>query len=335
MFKYAFQITTALGVLLLIGLVAWFDWNQILQAFLRAGWGAPIVIGLRLVAITLAGLAWGRLLPPSGRAGPIVYVRLRIVREGVNNLLPVGQIGGELIGARLLTFFGIGGSAAGASMLVDMLLQVTTLLLFAVLGLVALIIVGGETSAVEPIAASLAVAAPCIGAFFLLQRFGGFKLLDRLFARLAENPKWRVFGAIANLHEELQRLWRQRDRLAAAIGLHFAGWCVGVLEVYVALSFMGYPVPLTGAFVIESLGQCVKALGFAVPGALGVQEGGFVVLGALFGVPADAAIALSLVKRVPDILIGVPGLLIFRTLERRQLATAIIATPTPDAPRTD
>ena len=335
MFRYAFHIATGLGVLLLIGLVAWFDWDQVLQAFVRVGWGAPIIVGLRLVAISLAGLAWSRLLPLRGRAGPAVYVRLRIVREGFNNLLPVGQVGGELIGARLLTFFGVGGSASGASMLGDMLLQVATLFLFALLGLGAFILVDGEPSVVEPIAASLVVAAPCIGAFFLLQRFGGFKLLDRLLARIAEDPKWRIVGAMTNLNEELQRLWRRRGHLAAAIGLHLAGWFVGVFEVYVALSFIGYPVPLAGAFVIESLGQCVKALGFAVPGALGVQEGGFVVLGALFGVPAEAAIALSLVKRVPDILIGVPGLLMYRTLEHRQLATAIIATPVPDAPRTD
>jgi hypothetical protein len=57
----------------------------------------------------------------------------------------------------------------------------------------------------------------------------------------------------------------------------------------------------------------------AVPSALGVQEGGFTVLGALFGVPHEAALALSFVKRVPDLAIGLRGLLARYWLEMHQL----------------
>jgi hypothetical protein len=52
---------------------------------------------------------------------------------------------------------------------------------------------------------------------------------------------------------------------------------------------------------------------------LGVQEGGFTVLGALFGVPHEAALALSFVKRVPDLAIGSRGLLARYWLEMHQL----------------
>ena len=60
--------------------------------------------------------------------------------------------------------------------------------------------------------------------------------------------------------------------------------------------------------LIESLMHAVRGAAFAVPGALGAQEGGLIVLCAIFGVPPEAALALSLVKRLPDLVLGVPGL---------------------------
>jgi uncharacterized membrane protein YbhN (UPF0104 family) len=52
-----------------------------------------------------------------------------------------------------------------------------------------------------------------------------------------------------------------------------------------------------------------------VPGALGAQEGGLIVLCAIFGVPPEAALALSLVKRLPDLVLGVPGLIAWQAME--------------------
>ena len=88
---------------------------------------------------------------------------------------------------------------------------------------------------------------------------------------------------------------------------HLAAWIVGCLEVYVIFGFMGHPVTLAEALVIESIGQAVRGAAFAVPGAIGVQEGAFVLLCGGFGIPAEAALALSLIKRIADVAIGLPG----------------------------
>ena len=58
--------------------------------------------------------------------------------------------------------------------------------------------------------------------------------------------------------------------------------------------FLGRPFSVTDAFILESLSSGVRAAAFMVPGALGALEGGFVVFGALFGLPADMALAISL-----------------------------------------
>jgi hypothetical protein len=66
------------------------------------------------------------------------------------------------------------------------------------------------------------------------------------------------------------------------------------------------------AFVLESLGQAIRGAGFAIPGALGVQEGGYLLLAPLAGLAPDAALALSLAKRARELLLGLPGLLYLR-----------------------
>jgi hypothetical protein len=49
---------------------------------------------------------------------------LQWVREAIKVLLPVAQVGGDLIGGRLLSFRSVSGNLAGASILVDLLIQI-------------------------------------------------------------------------------------------------------------------------------------------------------------------------------------------------------------------
>ena len=48
---------------------------------------------------------------------------------------------------------------------------------------------------------------------------------------------------------------------------------------------------------------------FIVPAGMGVQEAGLIAFGALLGVSGPAAVALSLAKRMREILFGLPALL--------------------------
>jgi hypothetical protein len=45
----------------------------------------------------------------------------------------------------------------------------------------------------------------------------------------------------------------------------------------------------------------------------------FVVFGALFGLPANAALAISFSRRMRELAVGVPGLLVWQRLETHQL----------------
>ena len=108
---------------------------------------------------------------------------------------------------------------------------------------------------------------------------------------------------------------------------------LGTGEVWLAMHFLGHPVTLLEALVLESLVGAVRAAAFAVPGGLGVQEGGFIVLGSLLGVDATAALSLSLVKRVRELAFGLPGLLVWQLKEgRRLLRKRAQSNPPTDQP---
>ena len=65
--------------------------------------------------------------------------------------------------------------------------------------------------------------------------------------------------------------------------------------------------------------QAIRAAAFAIPGALGAQEGVLIAICAIFRSPAQAAIAISLIERVPDVVFGAPNLLGWQVLQGRAL----------------
>ena len=112
--------------------------------------------------------------------------------------------------------------------------------------------------------------------------------------------------------------YRRRFALALAAFLRFAGWVAGAGEIWLATHFLGKPLSPTDAFVLESLTSGIRGAAFMVPGALGALEGGLVVFGALLGLPADLALAISLTKRVRELALGLPGLAVWQWFEGRR-----------------
>lgn len=326
-------IAALIGIGLAAAITGYYGLEAVGSAFLAVGWGAAVVAMVRAIETAGAGVCWWFLFPREGRPSVRIFMLLRWVREAINSLLPVAQVGGELVGARLLTFYGPRGSLAGASVIVDLFLQPLTQFVFTLIGVTLLVLRTGDSEIVRWVLLGLAVMAPALTGFFLTQRLGGIRLLEKAFVYLSRNPKWAVLGGITSLHDCLQAIYRRRRGLAAAILLHFTIWFVGVLEVWFALRFMGHPVDYGTALIIESLAQAVRGAAFIVPGAIGVQEGGLVVLCAVFGIPAPMAIALSFVKRVPEIVLGIPGLLIWQGIEGRQLLRRSNLADIPVRPR--
>jgi putative membrane protein len=282
------------------------------------------VIAFHPVQMLFSSLAWQALLPPPPVPRLLAFIGLRWIREAVNNLLPVAQIGGEVGGARLLRQRGVPLGASGASVTVDLTMEMMTQIIFTLLGL-ALLIPGLHEPRVVPWAiGGIGLAVVIVVVFISAQRFGLFHLVERGLIRLAERGSaWSSLGEIAGLHRSITALYASPGRLAWACGYHMISWLLGGLEVMLALHLVGVSVDLREGLIIESLGQALRAVGFAIPASLGVQEGGYVLVCGVLGISPQAAIELSLLKRIREVALGVPALIVWQLVEARRLVDRV------------
>jgi putative membrane protein len=322
-----------IGIAACIGLTIWSGPYAVGHAVATVGWGIPLVIAMRAVTVAMAGIGWWLVFPLQLRPRLVTCVLLRFIREAGNVLLPLGQVGGDLIGAALLTFRGVAGPLAAASVIVDILIQAATQFLFALLGLLVLLALEADETLARIAAVGLVVAGLMLAGFYLAQGHIGQRALRWIGSRLAGDRNWRVLGTIDAVYRNLAMIYAARSRLLASAAVHMGAWLVGVTEVMIVLAFMGSPIGLAQALVIESLLHAIRGAAFAVPGALGAQEGGLVLLCAVFGIPPEQAIALSFARRTADLALGVPGLLGWQVLEWGRLKPVFsLAARRPHAP---
>ncbi len=112
-------------------------------------------------------------------------------------------------------------------------------------------------------------------------------------------------------------MYERRWDVAACFAWQLAGWMLGAGEIWLAFFFLGQHRTVFDAVVIEALIQAISSAAFIVPGALGVQEGGFILVCAALGIDATTALALATARRLRDVIIFFPGLIAWYWSEMR------------------
>jgi putative membrane protein len=226
--------------------------------------------------------------------------------------MPAGQIGGPLLMVRHLARREMPLADAAAAITVSTTLQTFAQILFALVGVTLL---GAQASHSQYAMRTSALIASGflavqVGGFYLIQRRGFFGKLMRTVTRFSRQRDWAQFmhQAVA-IDRAVQAIYCRRLAVALSFTWSLAGWFVGTGEVYLIALLIGVPLSWSESLLLESLGQAIRGAGFAIPGALGIQEGGYLLLAPLAGLPPSAALALSLAKRARELLLGLPGLL--------------------------
>jgi len=314
-------------VLLFIGLLASQGLPAVVATLALAGWGLLLVALFHLVPLALDAVAIRVLFAGGAVRGSMRDALLaRWVGESANSLMPAGQIGGPLLMARHLGRRVLPLQQAAAAITVSTTLQTFAQIAFALLGVALL---GAQASRISQhsLRASSLIASGLlalqVGGFYWMQRRGFFSKLMRTAARFSGKRDWSQWMSQAEaIDNEVQLTYGRGGPVTASFLLSLVGWLVGTGEVYLILLLIHHPVGWIDALLLESLGQAIRGAAFAVPGALGVQEGGYLLLAPLVGLPPDAALALSLGKRARELLLGVPGLL-YLHLSSRASAAAV------------
>jgi putative membrane protein len=321
----------SIGVLLFVGVLVSQDFPAIMATLSHAGWGLLLVALFHVLPLVLDAIAICVLFEPGSSRSPYRDSFLaRWVGESANSLMPAGQIGGPVLMARHLAQRGMRMEDAAAAITVSTTLQTFAQIAFALMGVILLGAQASHFSSGALRASALlasAFLAVQVGGFYLIQRRGLFSKLMRAVRRFSGKRDWSRWVTQAQAIDlAVESTYRRNGAVTTSFLFSVVGWIVGTGEVYLIALFLGTPVNWREALLLESLGQAIRGAGFAIPGALGVQEGGYLLLGPLAGLPPDAALALSLAKRARELLLGLPGLLYLR-FSSRSGAAAVGAAP--------
>jgi putative membrane protein len=304
------------GLALGTGVFVWLGAGHILTALLEIGWlGLVYVLAWQLGVFVMLGFAWWVLCP----SAPIrVIIWARLVREGGQTCLPFSEIAGLVFGARALMLSGVDFARAAASSIADVIAEGIGLAPFLLFGLFMLLTHNSAAAVTLPLA--IGVGALLLGG---IVAFGSRKYLAKLLrlgtAKLLKPWLKDAPQRASELQRTLEELLQHKRQLAAGSILHALCWCGGGGNVWIAYHLLGAKPTVVDALAIESILSGVLAVGLLVPAGLGVQELTYVGVGGLFGIPAHLSLALSLIRRARDILIGAPALLVWQGLEARRL----------------
>jgi putative membrane protein len=188
-------------------------------------------------------------------------------------------------------------------------------LLFTLFGLatMASFLLGEGGVSVRPIAFGGTAGLVAIMLLFML----GQRRLLAFARRLARRLLPMAATAIDEVDGELGRIYTCRGHIIASFLFNLAAWIGSASGAWILLHLMGTPLPFLWVLSIESLIFTVRSVAFAVPGAIGFQEAAYALIGPLFGLPAETALALSIAKRARDVALGLPMLVIWQLLETR------------------
>lgn len=273
----------------------------------RVRGAVPILLTPYLLVYALDAAGWyfafGAAKPS---VSPLRLFTLRMAGESLNNVTPLGYMGGEPAKALLLRRFGAPIASGIASVVVAKTLMTAAQIAFVLTGCGAAVAARASASRLAGGALLLtALIVAGLGAFVVLQRRGLMALLLRvadrvgLGSRIGAGPRARL-GEVDELLASYYA--HHRVDLALSFCCFTAGWLAGVPEVLLMLRALGQHPTLLECYAIESLATVVKAAGFFVPGSLGAQEAGLVALLGLFGHPAAVSVPFSLLRRAREIL---------------------------------
>jgi putative membrane protein len=294
---------------------------QVGAAFASAGWwiGAVLVYHFA-VPLLLDATAWWVLFPKPERLSLWQLFWMRWIGESVSTLVPSAAVGGDVVRARLAALRGAPIPTAAASVLVDITLGVFVQIGFTLLGLALIVTATGHHGFVRPTLIGAVIGVLAIIGFYIVQRLGMFRFIGKMISRVANADDWHsLVHSGQSLDEAIRRLYGRRRGVIGCCVWTATSLILGSGEIWIALHALGLRATLVNALLLQSMVFTIRSAAFPVPGALGVQEGGYVVIGNLLGIPGDAAFALSLIARVRELILGIPGLISWQLIEARHL----------------
>ena len=313
------QLGLALGLLLLISLLIWQGVLDVIKLLIESGWNLLWLPLIWLPNFLPATEGWRLVF--SNNQKPSFYHALLAMWMGraVNNMLPVASIGGEIVKARLVNFWGIPGINAAASVMVDKVAQAMSVAAWGLIGVCLLVYLTADQKLALYAFAGFMLLAMCAIGFLYVQKKGLLGSLATLGGKLIKTDSWEgITFSAREIDAVIHDTYHHKARFFLAVTLRTLGLIIQTTEVWLACILFGHPIGLLEAIMLKSLTTTLSDVAFIIPNAYGIQEGAFIMVGALVGLPPDVALAISLAIRIRDVLLDPAGLLTLHQIEAKE-----------------
>lgn len=287
------------------------DLTAVGRALAGLGLWAPVLLLPYFVVYVVDTWAWRMAF---ARRLPVGFWRLFRIRwcgEAVNNVVPSAYVGGEALKVMLLERAGVGSVEAGAAALISKTAQTLAQVVFISAGALAFLTLAGEHTGLRRGMTWVLVGGVAVVAILLLwQRYGVFTSILGLLGRLRLASAW-VESRRASweaMDQTIRTFYREhRGRFFVCCLGFLAGWFLDTVEIYLASALLGHPLAWTQALAIEAFVGVVKVIGIWIPGSLGIQESGIVLLVRLAGGADTLGAVYALWRRARELVYALAG----------------------------
>ncbi len=299
-------ILLAIAVIFFFWVLNEVGWAKLWDHLRQVGWYWPVLLLPYGLVNWLEAISWSFILvdlPPQTSMLRLFWLRLG--GEALNQLTPTASLGGEPFKAARLKHDGVPLDQATASVVIHKGILVLSLVLYIILGLaLAPMYLPSAVAHFRYLSLGALGLAVAGGAFVFLQRRGsscsqGVAFLNRL----GWCPKFlqEKEGFFASLDSSLSSFYREYPgRAALAFTLFFLSWVLHAVEVYLMFWLVGNPISWGLALCLDSLAMLFTALGFFIPAAAGVQEGGNLLLALGFNLGLTLGATFSILRRLRE-----------------------------------
>jgi glycosyltransferase 2 family protein len=304
-------VVRALRLVAAIGLTAAMLWwagpSAVWQAARGARWTWIGVAVLLVIADrTLMAYRWVALLRaiPSAAHPPLSEIlRVFFVSTYLGTFLP-GSVGGDAVRTYGLNRLAVPAADAFASVFLDRLLGIVSLLVMALLGLVLARDLARDPAVLVALCATAVVCG--VAAVAIFSRRAG--VLGGAVARRL--PSARAGRVTTGVVEGLQRYAPERRILSVVLAASIAVQILRVLQAYCLGRSLGIDLPLTAYFAFIPIILLVMLLPISVNG-LGTSQIAFVGLFGRAGAAEGPAFALSVLFLALGVVGNLPGGLLY------------------------
>ncbi len=145
----------------------------------------------------------------------------------------------------------------------------------------------------------LGIQVAVVIAFVAVQCTGIFAWMLRVAARAGLGTPGAWAQTLVTFDRAVSTFYGKRPgRVVGCILVHLGGWIAGSLEVYLVLRWLGVGRPFVDALVIDAFGTGVKFMAFAIPGSLGVLEGGYMLVFSALSLGSGLGLAFTVIRRL-------------------------------------